>query len=151
MALCCEERDYKGLHAFPSNITRDGPPITRDCPPSLLTLQGRTLTASHCLSKQHAMAPLLGLQHNQRPGRRVLKTRGHREQFACIRQLTPCLRAPNRWGRLEQVLRSWLELEERIPRAASTPLYRAGHSPCEHRFGGGVQGPFLQPWLPGCA
>ena len=23
-------RDYKGLHAFPSNITRDDPPITRD-------------------------------------------------------------------------------------------------------------------------
>ena len=37
----CEERDYTGLHApFPSNITRDDPPITRDCPPSLLTLQG---------------------------------------------------------------------------------------------------------------
>ena len=29
----CEERDYKGLHALPSNITRDGPPITRDYPP----------------------------------------------------------------------------------------------------------------------
>ena len=28
-------RDYKGLHAFPSNITRDDPPITRDYPPSL--------------------------------------------------------------------------------------------------------------------
>ena len=33
--------DYKGLHAFPSNITRDDPPITRDYPPSLLALQGR--------------------------------------------------------------------------------------------------------------
>ena len=41
----CEERDYKGLHAFPSNITRDDPPITRDCPPSLLMLQGRSLAA----------------------------------------------------------------------------------------------------------
>ena len=40
----CEERDCKGLHAFPSNITRDDPPITRDCPPSLLTLQGGSLT-----------------------------------------------------------------------------------------------------------
>ena len=39
------ERDYKGLHAFPSTITRDGPPITRDCPPSLLISQGRSLTA----------------------------------------------------------------------------------------------------------
>ena len=29
----CEERGYKGLHAFPSNITRDAPPITRDYPP----------------------------------------------------------------------------------------------------------------------
>ena len=35
----CEERDYKGLHAFPSNITRDGPPITRGLPclPSNIT------------------------------------------------------------------------------------------------------------------
>ena len=41
----CEERDYKGLHAFPFNITRDYPTITRDYPPSLLTLQGRSLTA----------------------------------------------------------------------------------------------------------
>ena len=32
------------VHAFPSNITRDDPPITRDYPPSLLTLQGRSLT-----------------------------------------------------------------------------------------------------------
>ena len=39
----CEERDYKGLHAFPFNITRDEPPITRDFPPSLLILQGMTL------------------------------------------------------------------------------------------------------------
>ena len=30
----CEERDHKELHAFPSNITRDDPPITRDSPPS---------------------------------------------------------------------------------------------------------------------
>ena len=37
------QRDYKGLHAFPSTITRDDPPITRDYPPSLLTLQGMTL------------------------------------------------------------------------------------------------------------
>ena len=29
----CEERVYKGLHAFPSNITRDDPPNTRDYPP----------------------------------------------------------------------------------------------------------------------
>ena len=41
-----EERDYKGLHAFPSNITRDDPPITRDCPPPLLILQGRSRTSS---------------------------------------------------------------------------------------------------------
>ena len=41
----CEERDYKGLHVFPSNTTRNDPPITRDCPPSLLTLEGRSLTA----------------------------------------------------------------------------------------------------------
>ena len=41
--LACEERDYKGLHAFPSNITRDDPPITRDYPPPLLRLQGRSL------------------------------------------------------------------------------------------------------------
>ena len=34
--ICCEDRDYKGLHVFPSNITRDDPPITRDYPPSLL-------------------------------------------------------------------------------------------------------------------
>ena len=33
------------MHAFPSNITRDEPPITRDYPPSLLTLQGRSLTS----------------------------------------------------------------------------------------------------------
>ena len=39
----CDERDYKGLHAFPSNITRDEPPITRDYTPSLLILQGVTL------------------------------------------------------------------------------------------------------------
>ena len=38
--LPVEERDYKGLHSFPSNITRDDPPSTRDCPPSLLRLQG---------------------------------------------------------------------------------------------------------------
>ena len=42
-AVACDERDYKGLHAFPSNITRDGPPITRDYTPSLLKLQGMTL------------------------------------------------------------------------------------------------------------
>ena len=30
----CEERDYKGLHAFPSKITRDDHPITKD--PSLI-------------------------------------------------------------------------------------------------------------------
>ena len=42
-ACTCEERDYKGLHAFPSNITRDDPPITRDYTPSLLILQGATL------------------------------------------------------------------------------------------------------------
>ena len=40
----CEERNYKGLHASPSNITRDYPPIKRDCPRSLLILQGRSLT-----------------------------------------------------------------------------------------------------------
>ena len=41
----CEERDYKGSHAlFPSNITRDGLSIKRDYPPSLLKLQGRSLT-----------------------------------------------------------------------------------------------------------
>ena len=28
MASTCEERDNKGLHAFPSKITRDDPPIT---------------------------------------------------------------------------------------------------------------------------
>ena len=39
----CEERDYKGLHTFPSNITRDDPPITRDYTPFLLILQGMTL------------------------------------------------------------------------------------------------------------
>ena len=39
----CEERDYKGLHAFPSNITRDDPPITRDDTPFLQTLQGMAL------------------------------------------------------------------------------------------------------------
>ena len=44
LADACRQRDYKGLHAFPSNITRDGPPITRDFPPSLLMLQGRSLT-----------------------------------------------------------------------------------------------------------
>ena len=43
-ASACEEKDYKGFHAFPSNTTKDGPPITRDCPPSLLTSQGRSLT-----------------------------------------------------------------------------------------------------------
>ena len=37
------ERDHKGLRAFPSNITRDAPPITRDFFPYLLTLQGRPL------------------------------------------------------------------------------------------------------------
>ena len=37
---------YKGLH-FPSNITREGPPITRDCPPSLIILEGRSLTSQH--------------------------------------------------------------------------------------------------------
>ena len=45
-AMSCEERDYKGLHAFPSSITRDDPPIKRDDPASLLTLQGRSLTGS---------------------------------------------------------------------------------------------------------
>ena len=35
-----ERGDYKGSHAFPSNITRDAPPITREGPPSLLILQG---------------------------------------------------------------------------------------------------------------
>ena len=39
----CEEIT-RDLHAFPSNITRDEPPITRDYPPSLLILQGRSLT-----------------------------------------------------------------------------------------------------------
>ena len=39
----CGERDYKGLHAFPSDITRDGPPITRDDTPFLLILQGMAL------------------------------------------------------------------------------------------------------------
>ena len=29
----CAERGYKGLHAFPSHIPRDDPPITRDSPP----------------------------------------------------------------------------------------------------------------------
>ena len=35
----CEERDYKGLHSFPSNVTRDDPPTTRDYPslPSNIT------------------------------------------------------------------------------------------------------------------
>ena len=37
-------RDYT---PFPSNITRDDPPITSDCPPSLLMLQGRSLTVQH--------------------------------------------------------------------------------------------------------
>ena len=32
------------MHDVPSNITRDGPPITRDDPPSILILQGRPLT-----------------------------------------------------------------------------------------------------------
>ena len=34
------------VHAFPSNVTRDGPPITRVCPPSLLILlvQGSIVT-----------------------------------------------------------------------------------------------------------
>ena len=41
--FACEERDYKGLHAFPSNITRDDPPITRDYTPFLQMLQGMTL------------------------------------------------------------------------------------------------------------
>ena len=40
------ERDYKGSHALPSNFTREGHPITRDCPPSLLILQGWSLTAA---------------------------------------------------------------------------------------------------------
>ena len=35
-------RDYKGLHAFPSSITRDGPPMTRDYHPPLILLQGIT-------------------------------------------------------------------------------------------------------------
>ena len=39
----CEERGDKGLHAFPSNVTRDDPPITRDYTPFLLMLQGMTL------------------------------------------------------------------------------------------------------------
>ena len=39
-----KEGNYKGLRVFPSNITRDEPPITRDYPPSLLTLYGRPLT-----------------------------------------------------------------------------------------------------------
>ena len=50
-------RDYKGLHAFPSNITRDDPLITRDYLPSLLTLQGRSLTT---LLGHHLVARLLG-------------------------------------------------------------------------------------------
>ena len=48
-ACSCEERDDKGLHAFPSNITRDEPPITRDYAPSLLTLQRRSLTADEAM------------------------------------------------------------------------------------------------------
>ena len=47
----------EGLHAFPSNITRDYPPITRDYPPSLLTLQGMTLRL-----KGTALPPFLLLQ-----------------------------------------------------------------------------------------
>ena len=70
----CEERDYKGLHAFPSNVTRDGPPITRDCPPSLLTLQGQPLThrGQRHLSQRTAWAFLLAasgkLGHKPRAG-----------------------------------------------------------------------------------
>ena len=50
------ERDYKGLHALPSNITRDGPPTTRDYPPSLLTLQGRSLTMPSASTDRRAPA-----------------------------------------------------------------------------------------------
>ena len=57
----CEERDYKGSHAFPSNITRDYPPITRDCPPSLLTSQGRSLTARCPVVVEPRQAPRLAL------------------------------------------------------------------------------------------
>ena len=42
----CGEGDCKGLHALPSNITRDDPAgkgITRDYTPFLLILQGITL------------------------------------------------------------------------------------------------------------
>ena len=56
----CGERDYKGLHAFPSNITRDDPPITRDFPPSLLILQGSSLTAGVVQVERHVQA--LGVQ-----------------------------------------------------------------------------------------
>ena len=42
-APALDARDYKGLHAFPSTITRDDPPITSDYTPFLLLLQGMTL------------------------------------------------------------------------------------------------------------
>ena len=44
----CEERDYKGLHSFSSNITRDDPPITRDYPslPSNITREVTHRTAA---------------------------------------------------------------------------------------------------------
>ena len=56
-ARSCEERDYKGLHAFPSNITRHDPPIKRDCPPSLLILQGRPLTLRMALQPEALALP----------------------------------------------------------------------------------------------
>ena len=45
------------LHAFPSNITRDDALIARDCRPSLLMLQGRSLTVALVDSSRLARAP----------------------------------------------------------------------------------------------
>ena len=50
----------QGIAPLPSNITRDGPPMTRDCPPSLLTLQGSSLTGSP------QRAPRYPTAHSQR-------------------------------------------------------------------------------------
>ena len=72
VVAACEERDYKGFHTFPSNITRHDPPITRDFPPSLLILQGRSLTVQGVLGllswslrpepqAEHAVTPMLAI------------------------------------------------------------------------------------------
>ena len=85
--------DYKGLHAFPSNITRDDPPITRDYPPFLLALQGRWA---------HLVVLALVVVHGLRGGARLgLATqRRGRERRRHVPILRVCHKGVTRGARL---------------------------------------------------